>query len=123
MIKMKKLTLFLMLTLFISGSAFAQQRQRATPEDRAKRQTETLVKELELTKKQEAKVYEINLKYAQPKTNNSTSNDRDKRREEMRKSIEERNAAIKEVLTDEQKTKFDEHLKKMQDRQPRERRR
>ncbi|MBB4037048.1 Spy/CpxP family protein refolding chaperone [Dysgonomonas hofstadii] len=114
---MKKLVVLLMLTFFVGGSIFAQQRQRATPEERAKRQTETLVKELSLTKEQETKVHEINLKYAQPKENAST--DRDKRREEMRKSMDERNAAIKELLTDEQKKKFEEHIKKAPEARPR----
>jgi len=111
---MKKIALFLMLTVFISGSVFAQQRQRSTPEERAKRQTETLVKELKLTKEQETKVYEINLKYAQPRTDSSTPADREKRREEMRKSMDERDAAIKEVLTDDQKVKYEKHAKEMQ---------
>jgi len=114
---MKKLVVLLMLTFFVGGSIFAQQRQRSTPEERAKRQTETLVKELSLTKEQEAKVLEINLKYAQPKEDAST--DRDKRREEMRKSMEERHNAIKEILTDEQKEKFDKHIKEAQSKQPR----
>lgn len=108
---MKKLVVLLMVTLFVGNSVFAQQRQRATPEERAKKQTETLVKELKLTKEQETKVYEINLKYAQPREDNSSAT-REQRREAMRKSTDERNKAIKEILTEEQQKKFDEHIKK-----------
>lgn len=60
---MKKIVLFLIVALFTT-TGFAQQRQRATPEERAKRQTENLAEILSLTKEQKDKVYEINLKYA-----------------------------------------------------------
>lgn len=115
---MKKLVLFLMVALFTTSGIFAQQRQRerATPEERAKRQVETLTKELKLTDTQKDKVYKIVLKFAeqQPKQGNST--DREKRREEMLKIQKQRNDSIKTVLTDEQKKKFDKHLEDMQKR-------
>ncbi len=111
---MKKTVLFLFVTMFAVSSLFAQQRQRATPEQRAERQTETLVKELGLDDKQKEKVYEISLKFAQPSKSEST--DREKRREEFRKKMEERNAAIKALLTEEQQKKFEEHLKNAQNR-------
>ncbi|MFC4672230.1 DUF4890 domain-containing protein [Dysgonomonas termitidis] len=112
---MKKLVLFLTIVLFTTSGVFAQQRQRATPEERAKRQTETLVKELGLNDDQQKKVYEINLKFAQPLADQSKETDREKIRAQFQKIQEERTAAIKAVLTEDQQKKFDEHQKKMQD--------
>lgn len=118
---MKKLVLFIAVALFATSSLFAQdrpKRERATPEERAKRQTEMLAKALELTEDQKAKVLEINLKYAQPtKEGEKKENaDREKLREEFKKQYEERTAAIKAVLTADQIKKFDEHQKDAQKR-------
>ena len=112
---MKKLVLFLTIALFATSGVFAQQGQRSTPEERAKRQTETLVKELSLTEDQQKKVYEINLKFAQPLADDSKETDREKLRAQFQKNLEERTAAIKAVLTEDQQKKFDEHQKKMQE--------
>ena len=112
---MKKLVLFLTIALFATSGVFAQQRQRSTPEERAKRQTETLVKELSLTEDQQKKVYEINMKFAQPLADDSKETDREKLRAQFQKNLEERTAAIKAVLTEDQQKKFDEHQKKMQE--------
>ncbi|MDR1881355.1 MAG: DUF4890 domain-containing protein [Prevotella sp.] len=111
---MKKAVLFFAIVLFATSGLFAQQRQRATPEERAKRQTETLVKELGLTDDQKTKVHEINLKFVQPNAVQSKETDREKLRAEFRKIQEERIAAIKAVLTEDQQKKFDEYQKKAQ---------
>lgn len=115
---MKKLVLLLMVALFTASGAFAQERQRqnSTPEDRAKRQTETLTKELKLTDAQKDKVYKIVLKYSQPRTQQNANTDREKRREEFQKLFKERNDSIKTLLTDDQKKKFDKHLENTQNR-------
>lgn len=111
----------MMISFFTVGSVFAQQREprkRATTEEIAKRQTEVLAKELKLTDAQKKKVYEINLKYVQPrKQQNEKDNiSIEKRREELRKVHQEKTDSINSVLTEEQKVKFEEHQKKMQDR-------
>ena len=116
---MKKLVLLLMIALFATSGVFAQQRQqreRSTPEERAKRQTETLTKELTLTDAQKDKVYKIVLKFSQPQTQNNANTDREKRREEFQKIQKQRNDSIKTVLTDDQKKKFDKHIEDMQNR-------
>lgn len=112
---MKKLVLLLTIALFTTTGLVAQQRQRATPEERAKRQTEILTKELGLTDDQKAKVYEINLKFAQPKGEPGKNVDREAMRAEFQKNNEERTAALKAILTEDQQKKLDEHQKKMQD--------
>lgn len=116
---MKKLVLLLMIALFATSGVFAQQRQqreRSTPEERAKRQTETLTKELTLTDAQKDKVYKIVLKFAQPQAQDNANTDREKRREEFQKVQKQRNDSIKTVLTDDQKKKFDKHIEDMQKR-------
>ena len=117
---MKKLVLLFTIVLFTMGSALAQQgqgqRERATPEERAKRQTETLTKELGLNKEQKDKIYKIVLKYSQPRKQENADTSREKRREEFQKIQKERNDSIKSVLTNDQKVKFDKHLKDMQER-------
>lgn len=112
---MKKLILFFTIALFATSGLMAQQRQRATPEERAKRQTETLVKELGLSDDQQAKVYEINLKYAQPKGERGKNVDREALRAEFKKNQEERTAALKGVLNQDQQKKLDEYQQNMQD--------
>lgn len=115
---MKKLVLLLMVALFATSGVFAQQRQRERPnsEDMAKRQTETLTKELSLTDAQKEKVYSIVLKFAksQPQRQQGDNTDREKRREEFQKIQKQRNDSIKTILTDDQKKKFDKHLEDMQ---------
>lgn len=112
---MKKLVLLLVVMMITTTGLLAQQRQRATPEERAKKQTEALVKELGLTDEQKEKVYDINLKYAQP-NEELAKMDREKRREAFQKIQKEKDDAIKAVLTDEQKKKYDEYQKGMQER-------
>lgn len=112
---MKKLVLLFAVVLLSSVGVIAQERQRATPEERAKRQTETLVKELGLTDDQKEKVYEINLKYAQPVDKTARAN-RDTRREDLRKVSEERTVALKKVLDKDQQKKLDDLQKQTQRR-------
>lgn len=117
---MKRLVVFFMISFLAITSIAAQQReprQRTTPEERAKRQTEVLAKELNLTKEQKEKIYEINLKFSQPVKKQDKPQgkevDRQKQREDFVKLYQERTDSIKSILTEDQKTKFDEHQKKM----------
>lgn len=112
---MKKGLLILFVSLFVIGGLSAQQRQRSTPEERAKRQTETLVERLSLTKEQKEKVYDIYLKSAQAAAKLDNS-DREKMREAMQKSQKERDTEIKAILTEDQQKKYDEVQKEMQER-------
>jgi biopolymer transport protein ExbD len=112
---MKKVVLFLMV-MFAVVTLSAQQGQRSTPEERAKRQTETLVEKLGLTKEQKEKVYNIYLKSAQSMPQRGESVDREKMREQFQKNQKERDEAIKALLTEEQQKKYDEIQKEMQSR-------
>lgn len=113
---MKKVVLLLMV-MFAAVTISAQQGQRSTPEERAKRQTENLAEKLELTKEQKEKVYDIYLKSAQSMSAQRGENtDREKMREQFQKSQKERDEAIKAILTEDQQKKYDELQKEMQGR-------
>jgi biopolymer transport protein ExbD len=111
---MKKVVLLLMV-MFAVVTLSAQQGQRATPEERAKRQTEALVEKLGLTKEQKEKVYDIYLKSAQSMPQRGENVDREKMREQFQKTQKERDEAIKALLTEEQQKKYDELQKEMQE--------
>lgn len=117
---MKKLMTSLALTLLIAGAAAAQvpQKERKTPEERAKHQTEMMTKNLALTAEQVPQVQTINLKYAdqlgdlkeQPKGEKGAKRDAAK---ELR---DKRNAELKGVLTAEQYDKMIKGQEAMQAR-------
>ena len=136
---MKRLSVVLVVFLFISGITFAQERgggQRPSrtqeqgrpgargdrpqfnPEEMLKRQTQRLVEELKLTKDQEAKVTAINKKYMekQPfdwaKMRDASDDERTKMREEMTKIQAEKDKEIKALLTADQIKLYDEMQKK-----------
>lgn len=111
---MKKVVLLFMV-MFAVVTLSAQQGQRATPEERAKRQTEALVEKLGLTKEQKEKVYDIYLKSAQSMPQRGEGGDREKMREQFQKTQKERDEAIKALLTEEQQKKYDELQKEMQE--------
>ena len=101
---MKKLMIAVVSVLLITTNVFAQQRQRPSAEEMAKRQTEQMVEKLSLTDDQKEKAEVINLKYArlQSEMMQSGQGDRQARSDEMRKNREARDAELKEILTPEQ---------------------
>lgn len=111
---MKKVVL-LLTVMFAVVTLSAQQGQWATPEERAKRQTEALVEKLGLTKEQKEKVYDIYLKSVQSMPQRGEGVDREKMREQFQKTQKERDEAIKALLTEEQQKKYDDFQKEMQE--------
>jgi len=110
-----KLTFIFLFMGLVTTTMYAQQPgggQRTTPEERAKTQTEALVKELVLTGEQRVKVDSINLRYArlsqQALTN--ASGDREAMRRVMTENQTRQTAAIKAFLTAEQIAKYDKWL-------------
>lgn len=114
---MKKLVLLLTVALF-TISMSAQQRQRSTPEERAKRQTQEMVEKLGLSDSQKEKIHEINLKYAQPMQQGERPQnmDRDKMRAEFEKRQKEKDTEIKAQLTEDQQKKYEKYQKENQNR-------
>lgn len=101
----------LMIIAVLSGmtvAAQAQEKERKTPEERARIRTERMATELELTPEQKAKVEAINLKYAGQADEGRAEQktEREAARKEGKAMREAHDAEIKAVLTPEQQTKW-----------------
>jgi len=115
---MKKIG-FLCVAFFLVFSLSAQQagrtnRANSSPEDRANRQTEAMVKQLDLTAEQGAKVKEINLSYAKKMAEAEVNTET--RRGKMRELSNARETELQAVLTADQLNKWQEIQKKRRDR-------
>ncbi len=94
--------------LFLTFTYASAQRggwSNASPEDRAKQQTDMMAEKLSLSKKQTKKVGEINLKYAgkmKDAFDNNQDGDRAAMREAMMKLRQEQNGELKSVMTTQQ---------------------
>lgn len=123
---MRKLVIAAVALIFSAGM-FAQQPQREQhrefkPEAMATRMADDMKKELSLTDEQYKSVYDLYLKRAEEmkarrEKKDNTQQTQQGRREEMRKQQEAMNAELKKILTAEQYTKYEEAIKKMQQRQ------
>lgn len=104
-IEMKKLaTIFF--AILISATAFGQERQQRSPEERAKRQTEKLTQELGLTADQQKKVYDLTLEQSKAAKANRADGKRD--REAMQNRWKEHQKEFEGILTPEQLNKHKE---------------
>lgn len=105
---MKKWIIGAALLVFTSLSVAAQQekRERPSPEERAQKMTEKMAEELELSEAQKAQILALNLDQAKKRQAQMDKEmaERKVRSEEMKAHQEE----IKEVLTAEQRTKWEE---------------
>ena len=120
---MKKVLLGIVCLLVLSITVSAQQgqggnRQQLTPEESAKRQTETLKTELKLDAKQAAAVEAANLAYAREQAKlrpagggqGQGGGDMTAMREAMQKLQTQRTEAFKKVLTNEQMQAYQKYL-------------
>jgi periplasmic protein CpxP/Spy len=125
--KMKNLTFAMLLVLMTGITAFAQDmrtKERHSPEERAQKQTEMMAKQLELSEDQKAKILAINLEGAKKREAEMAAKkaEMDARREEMkamREEMKSQDEAIKEVLTEEQRAKWEELKQSQRDRRGR----
>lgn len=110
---MKVLKTFLLgITLFIGlGSVQAQEKAKLTPQQRADKHTERMVKQLSLDDNQKAKVYEINLGTAMKNERVRSNADLslEKKREMIKSHHDIRMEQLKGVLTADQYKKLEEH--------------
>ena len=96
------------LLIFTSSAIFAQQHggggdgKKPTPEDRAKRQTEMMKDNLNLTAAQEPKVAAINLKYAKKNDDARKIADTAVQRKTLQTINTQKDAELKGVLTADQ---------------------
>lgn len=139
---MKRISLLLVMFLFVSGITIAQERgggqrpsrtqeqgrpggmgdrQQMTPEQRLQRETQRLVEQLKLTKEQEAKVTAINKKYQEKqsfdwsKMRDASDDERAKMRAERTKIQGEKDKEIKTILKADQVKLYDDMLKKREE--------
>ena len=112
---MKRILLAIACLLVVSATIFAQPGNRRTPEENAKRMTERMTTELNLTPEQVAPVDSINLVFAkaQAKLMENANGDFASIRDDMRKLSALRVEAYEKVLTDEQ---IEAYKKMMADR-------
>ena len=115
-----KRSVFILVLFILTSMVYGQQggqRQRMSPEDRAKQTTDWMTKELKLDEKTTKKVGDINLKYAKKQQAEMQqvmeSGDRSQMREIMGKINEEKNKELKPVLGDK---KFEQYQKLLQER-------
>jgi Spy/CpxP family protein refolding chaperone len=106
--KMRKWILASGLVLMISLSSIAQQKseERSTSEQRAARMTEKMAERLSLTADQKKQILAINLEHVKKRDQDRMDQQKesDARKAEMKKQDE----SIKAILTDEQRTKWEE---------------
>lgn len=106
------------LTLFSVSAIFAQQKGNgmgygnASPEDRAKRQTEMMKEKLSLTAAQEPRVSAINLKYAKKMEDVRKIKDTAVQRKTFQNLSNQKDGELKVVLTAEQ---YKSYLKQMEE--------
>jgi len=113
---MKKILLAIACLLVVTGTVFAQRgNNQRTPEENAKRMTELMTTELNLTDEQVVLVDSINLVFAkaQAKLIENANGDFASIRDDMRKLSALRLEAYEKVLTDEQ---IEAYKKMMADR-------
>jgi hypothetical protein len=96
--------IFLITLILLSSSLFSQQQgmRNASPEERAKRQTEMMKTELNLTAVQEPKVNTINLKYAKKMQDVRKMTDTAAQRKSFESLNKQKDAELKPVLTADQ---------------------
>lgn len=102
-----------------SLTAFAQRGDKSiTPEQRAEKVTARMTEKLELDASQAARVKDLNLTFAtKMKAIKAAHNgDREASRAEAKAVKEDHKLALQEVLTEEQWTKFEKHMKKRRDK-------
>lgn len=99
--------MFILSCLFVTTQLSAQEKQRMSPEERAKSMTEKMKTDLVLTDAQYQPVYDINLKYAQKNQEiMKGSSSREEKMKAIKASNDEKDQELKGVLTDEQYTKY-----------------
>jgi Spy/CpxP family protein refolding chaperone len=104
---MKKLTIAMLLVFMTGITAFAQNtktKERPTPEERAQKQTEMMAKQLELTEAQKIEILAINMENAKKREVEMEA--RKAEMEARRVEMKAQDEAIKQVLTEEQRTKW-----------------
>ena len=112
---------FVILFLFSGSAIYAQQHSnmgggKGTPEERAKRQTETMKEKLNLTAVQEPKVSAIILKYIKKNDETRKIADEAVQRKTMQDNNTQKDAELKGVLTADQFKSYLKYVEEMKNR-------
>lgn len=106
---MKKLGLVVMVVVLAATVSMAQNRggNDVNPKERAEREVQTLTEKLDLSKDQQAKVYDVVLKgnndlVKMRKQRSAGGGDRDAMREKMKSVRTDQNKEMKKILSDSQ---------------------
>ncbi|TDB65070.1 DUF4890 domain-containing protein [Arundinibacter roseus] len=111
---MKKGILLVALMALLTTANAQRGTSNATPEERAKRQTERMTEQLALTAGQQEQVYTLNMAQATKMQELRASPDREK----MREAQEKFSAAISEILTPEQRVEYKKREEEMRNNRP-----
>lgn len=114
---MKKLFVLALAALF-TVSAFAQNKQKGTPEERADKVTNRMKEKLNLSDEQVAKIKAINLDAAKKKEELKAKgkDERKQMRTQVNNIETDRDSKIMEVLTEEQKAEYTKMKEKAKER-------
>lgn len=112
---MRKLLAFTAVLLLAATTAFAQSGPlNASPEERARMQTERLAKRLKLDKSQSDQVYTLNLDRTRQMQELRASGERDRTKmQELQANFDEK---LKPILTADQWSKYETYRQEQQDR-------
>ena len=107
-----------------TAQAQSNSERGGTPSERADQLTAAMTKNLDLTEEQRATVAEINLKYAEEVADfrEETREQREAARTTMKEIRQNQEAALKEVLTEEQIQEYEARRDERQDHRRRKRR-
>ena len=114
----KRASITMLCMLIVIFASAQQQRQRMSAQERAQRETEMMKKELNPTKEQLKQIDSINLVYAKKMDELMTTGDRERSREAFQTNAQEKDKALKTILTNEQYVKFKEIEKQQQEQRP-----
>ncbi len=114
LIALAALFIFSISSVYAQGSGMG--RGNATPEERAKRQTERMKDELKLTPAQEPKAQAINLKYAKKMEDVRKLTDTAAQRKSMMELNKQKETELKTVLTPEQLKTYQKAVEEMMSR-------
>jgi|GEM_PF-1353110 len=114
---MNKLKFFALAILLTTGSAVsAQQGQRRTPEQRADKQTSWMENNLQLTREQSKKVYDILLYYAREQDYARSEAPGPQQKADKKGVRKGRDQELQEVLTPDQYSRYQAHVQQMKER-------
>lgn len=122
---MKRLWLITcMIGAIVTAQAQSSSERGGTPDERADKLTAKMAENLNLTEEQQTVVGEINLKYANQVADfrEETREQREAARATMKEIRQKQEAELKEVLTEEQRLKYEARQEKRQDHRRKKRR-